>query len=463
MKLEYRDIHKVKPALRNPKLHSADDIIRSIRKHGFKDPIIVDARTGRVVSGHGRVEALISMQKANEKPPEGLEVSGKSWLAPVVEVSFKDDAEAEEFALTVNRLVERGGWNKGLLEEMLKDLEPVGFDIIREIEEDLNTSIINIDEILATNRTPSLITTAHAGEKGVGAAKVDSAGLHTEPVNYRCDFNEIPGELEGVFRLDDGQIFSSSNDLGIPDLLPDKILSEIPKPLKTWGGVKETPDDGTSYYFYNFGSTPAKGVPYERAIASFFTTDDHVRTFLNSPRFHVGKFLHSRILGVVVPDVSLWEGNPTVLHMYSVYQANWLGRFMQEAGLFVIPRFEFFLPEVQAFSLYGIPKNTPTAAVQLHSTIADENIPWVQKCLITGLKLLKPGQLLAYVSDRGASIIQSIEKELAIHELILVQTSKKVRAPDSWTVTDPYLKELRQRDRRKGQGESKDVKIQIGL
>jgi hypothetical protein len=132
--------------------------------------------------------------------------------------------------------------------------------------------------------------------------------------------------------------------------------------------------------------------------------------------------------------------------MYAIYQAQWLGRFMQEAGLKIIPRFEYFLPEVREFSLLGIPKKPPTLATQLHTGFADEHIPRIKESLLEGLKLLEPGQFLVYVSERGGKIIEDIGNDLATDEVIVLPTAKKVRR-GTRAETDPYLRELRRRKR----------------
>lgn len=447
MQFSLKPLKTLRPARRNPKLHALDDIIESITTYGFKEVVLVNEATGRIVHGHGRLEALQAIHAAGEQPPDDIEIMNGEWMVPTVSGKFDSEEAAESYGLTVNKLVEKGGWDVNLLDAMVRELVPVGFDAIAELNhavEEAKAKAPNVDDILQTTRKSGLMPTVGDVE---GVAKVDSTGLKSDETQYRCAFDDIPGHLQGVFQLEEGHIFSSTNKYGIPDLLPDMILSEIPQPLKTWGGIKETPDDGTSYWFYNFGSTPSKGVPYERSLCSFFTTDDHVKTFLETPAYRVGKFLQAKIHAVVVPDVSLWEGNPLAVHIYSVYQAQWLGRFMQEAGLKVIPRFEYFLPEIQEFSLAGIPNKPPTLAVQLHTKIADENIPWLQKCLVEGLRELLPGQLLVYASEKGMQVISDIENELPVGELIIVPTAKKVRRPESRAELDPYLKELRKRKR----------------
>ena len=119
---------------------------------------------------------------------------------------------------------------------------------------------------------------------------------------------------------------------------------------------------------------------------------------------------------------------------------------MQEAGLKVVPRFEYFLPETRDFSLLGIPHKPPTLSTQLHTGFEDEHIPLIKESLKSGLKLLEPGCFLVYVSERGGSIINDIRDELPVGELVVLPTAKKVRR-GSRAEADQYLLELRKRKR----------------
>lgn len=461
LEIEYKDIDEIQPATRNPKLHVLEDIIASIKKHGFNEVILINDTTGRAAHGHGRFEALQTMKARSEPAPDNIIVRDDKWLAPTIKKHFKSEKEAESYAISVNKLVEKGGWNKGLLDEMVQELEPIGFEILKEIDQDIEDALEEMETNDAENRINikneyGLIPTKQEGYQGVGTAKVDKDGFHDEKKKtYRCDFEAIPGELQGIVNIDEYHIFPSSNKWGIPDLLPNKILQEIPQPLKTWGGKEITPDDGTSYYLYVFGSTSSVGVPYERALMSWWCHDSHLRTFLETPSWRVKKMWNAQIVGAVVPDVSLWEGNPLVLHLHAIYQAQWLGRFMQEAGIDVIPRFEYFLPETREFSLLGVPKNPPTLATQLHTGFSDEHIPRIKESLLSGLKLLEPGQFLVYVSSRGADIIEDIRNDLPVQEIILLPTAKKVRR-GSRAEMDPVLRKLRQK-KRGWEGKPKEV------
>lgn len=308
-------------------------------------------------------------------------------------------------------------------------------------EKDINTGII-----------PSQIP----GKCGVSPTQMTAKGLkHTIPLEKvlgkkEFGWDEIPGELKGVFDLHTDVIWQTENTLGIPELLPEMILSEFPKPLKTWGSRLDTPDDGKSYYFCSFGSTVKQFFPpLRRVILCYFTGDSHIDHFEKYVRYEVGKMLTAEVIACVVPDVSFWEGNPKVIHMHAAYRAQWLGRYLQEAGIKVIPRFEYFLPEVQDFSLIGVPKGTPTLATQLHTAINKNTVPRIKESLIKGLKLIRPGQFLVYSSEKGREILSEIKGDLACDELIVLPTAKEVRRPKkSWKETDPHLLELRKRKKK---------------
>lgn len=135
--IAYLSLGDLKGAERNPKKHATADIQASIKRFGYANAIIRDERTGRLVAGHGRIEALTALQKAGGEPPEGIVQDGLDWLVPVqTGWSSKDDVEANAFLVADNRLTETGGWDEvslvALLDEVAKTsvqaLEGVGYD-----------------------------------------------------------------------------------------------------------------------------------------------------------------------------------------------------------------------------------------------------------------------------------------------------------------------------------------------
>lgn len=121
--IDYLPIDDIPQALRNAKQHKRDKITGSIRKWGFTAAPIIDERTGRLVAGHGRLEALRWMRDAGESPPEGIHTDGDTWLAPVERGwSSRSDADAEALTEADNNLTELGGWDQHLRAEILEDI-----------------------------------------------------------------------------------------------------------------------------------------------------------------------------------------------------------------------------------------------------------------------------------------------------------------------------------------------------
>ena len=95
----------------NAKGHDDDAIDRSIDALGYIEPIVEDARTGLLISGHGRKGALIRRRESGMAAPDGVEVVDGVWYAWVVRGwSSRDDAHAATALVALNNIGPRGGW-----------------------------------------------------------------------------------------------------------------------------------------------------------------------------------------------------------------------------------------------------------------------------------------------------------------------------------------------------------------
>jgi hypothetical protein len=104
----------------NPKAHDLGLLRSSVERFGFVEPIVVDERTGYLISGHGRAELLRAQADAGAPLPDGVVVRDGEWLAPVVGWHSRDDAEARAALIALNRVGERGGWDPALLAATLQ-------------------------------------------------------------------------------------------------------------------------------------------------------------------------------------------------------------------------------------------------------------------------------------------------------------------------------------------------------
>lgn len=138
--IEYIPIEDLKENPRNVKNHDLQTVTSSISRFGVIDPIVVDARTGYIVSGHGRRRTLLNMRDAGELPPEGVILEGegktRTWLVPVLTGwASRSDTEVDAALIALNRTTELGGWDNESLLVVLEDLsdndgglDGVGFD-----------------------------------------------------------------------------------------------------------------------------------------------------------------------------------------------------------------------------------------------------------------------------------------------------------------------------------------------
>jgi hypothetical protein len=135
--ITYLPVADLTPDPRNPKDHDVGLIHTSVNRFGFVEPIVIDGRTGLIVSGHGRVKALQAMEAEGDPPPDGIgvdETTGR-WHVPVVTGwESSSDADAAAALIAMNRTGELGGWIDSSLLDLLEilaaddSLHGIGYD-----------------------------------------------------------------------------------------------------------------------------------------------------------------------------------------------------------------------------------------------------------------------------------------------------------------------------------------------
>lgn len=107
---------------RNWKRHDLPMLAGSIERWGYLAPITINRTTGRLLAGHGRIDALQQRKNAGGKAPIGIQEQAGEWYIPAyfVEVS---EGEEEAAATALNRSQERGGQDDELLAQVLNDIK----------------------------------------------------------------------------------------------------------------------------------------------------------------------------------------------------------------------------------------------------------------------------------------------------------------------------------------------------
>jgi DNA modification methylase len=126
--LIYSAVADIKPAERNPRAHSVDQIRQiadSIREFGFTNSILVDS-DNTIVAGHGRLEAakMIGLTKV-----------------PTVCIDHLTPAQLRAYAIADNKLAENAGWDRNLLALELEYIVKLDIDF------DLSTTGFEAPEI----------------------------------------------------------------------------------------------------------------------------------------------------------------------------------------------------------------------------------------------------------------------------------------------------------------------------
>lgn len=151
---EYMPVADLAPALRNAKAHDLQAIAASFDTFGALEPTVLDERTMRLVSGHGRVEFLAAREATGADMPEGVWIDGEGRWCWLVVRGFhsRDDDHAHAAGIALNRTGERGGWVPELLAQDLDSLRtnPELFDatgFTTEYLDDLVASFGPVDDL----------------------------------------------------------------------------------------------------------------------------------------------------------------------------------------------------------------------------------------------------------------------------------------------------------------------------
>jgi len=112
----YLPIAALKPASRNARTHSPEQIVqlqRSITEFGWTNPILIDDASG-IVAGHGRLRAAIAL---------GMD------QVPTITLTGLSAAQKRALIIADNKLAMNAGWDDDLLRAELGELGIDGFDL----------------------------------------------------------------------------------------------------------------------------------------------------------------------------------------------------------------------------------------------------------------------------------------------------------------------------------------------
>ena len=190
---------ELKPAKRNARTHSQRQIAQiaaSIREFGFTQPVLTDDE-GRIVAGHGRVEAAKSLGMA---------------LVPTLPLSHLNEDQLRAYALADNKLALNAGWDEELLKLEFAELEAV-------ISFDLEVTGFSTGEIDLLLDPPSAkeARLAEAPEKRKATAAVERGDVWTLGSHrLLCGDAREPADFERLMQGEKARMVFSDPPYNVP-------------------------------------------------------------------------------------------------------------------------------------------------------------------------------------------------------------------------------------------------------
>lgn len=239
-RLEYLPVNELIPNPRNPKAHDTEVIDSSVGRFGYVEPVVLDGRTGMLISGHGRSQVLRSMQDRGETPPEGVQVDDAGqWLIPVsVGWASRTDSEANAALIAMNRTTELGGWVDDELLSILDDMDGIenGLDGLGYDEESIEALRDSLEAIgdgdSEDGESDEDRTAGHAEDIGTHLTALDVTWGEPEHEVEHGDVWRVGSHILVVARLGDEHGAWSG-------YLPGRRLCPYPEPYLSLSTVAE--------------------------------------------------------------------------------------------------------------------------------------------------------------------------------------------------------------------------------
>ena len=360
-------VSTLKPYDKNPRKGNVRAIAESLATNKQYRPIVVQKSTKKILAGNHTWQAAKAL----------------GWDSIAVVFVDVDEDQAKRIVLADNRTNDLAEYDDRILAQLLKDLQsPEGtgytqsdMDALLQASAEAMADVANISEddrgledvFSASDALTGMGMADRGGDWGIADDDDDAeiSGSDSDDDEYKS----AQAQLQGILQLSDEVYFEmGKNRYDIPPYRTDMLLTELPDPLMTWGGKDATPDDGQSWYIWNHGLASPTGLPFDRSILCFYTYDYKFEQWWDKPSYHTAKCMNLGVRTAIAPDFSVWYDDPKVFQLYSIYRAQWFGRYFQEAGMKVIPRVIMSdSQDVLDISFMGIPRKAPILSMSMQT------------------------------------------------------------------------------------------------
>lgn len=345
---------------------------------GWAQRVIINRTTGHLVDGHLRVD--LAMEHGQKVPVLYIEVT----------------EEQEQTLLTaLDPIAALAAADKPKLKELIKKTAA-------------NTQNEGIRDLLQRTAKSNQLVIESLRDK------------EKEQDTDKEKFEDLPDELEGAHSLKPEMTFDSDAMYGIPELIPDmipdvgKIMDE--QGIQTWCGIdlleQGIYQDNGNYWFWPIGAS-MKGLDKTRAIFAYYAEDYKFEASWQAPDIWVQKMLNGGFPIAIVPNFSVWWSQPKAIDIFQMYRAAWMGRYMQEAGIMVIPDLKTTTDRDYPLEVAGVPKGANAVCLQVQTIDKDdpEQAEKTQNSFRQMVRRVQPKTVLIYGSKYGRELLKEVEPE----------------------------------------------------
>lgn len=427
-------VSKLKGYDKNPRKGNVNAIAESLKVNSQYRPIVVQKSSMKILAGNHTWRAAKQL----------------GWEKIAVVFVDVDDEQAKRIVLADNRTNDLAEYDNEILAELLKDLGSgagTGYS-----EDDMN-AILNA---VAADAEDVFAASHEAGERAL--AQDDelfvppTSGMSTarpeedDEVFFGDDEdeNDIESEkddLSGVFTLKEDLIFPGATAWEIPLLREDMMVEEMPEKLHTWAGSATRDLEWDGYWLYNWGIDSTSGMKdLSKIFLSFYCWDEYFEPWWDNPVRHLSKVINAKIKYAITPNFTP-NDMPAALSMWQLYRSRWIGRYLQEVGVRVMPDLQ--VRERDDFidmNKRTLPKNLKWASIQTQNLVgssrtgqgitqeeADVHLEWTLK----SVRAADPENLLIYANPKHHDQMESIfgkERNVRCIPTRLYYLSQKVKA-----------------------------------
>lgn len=322
-----------------------------ITSAGWAQTILFNAVTNRLVNGHGRIE--LAIEKGYKSVPVDVgawsEDQEKELLIGIDATSSMASINANALSsltqATLDAINKKGKKSKSIIEKfsLFKDVSSFAEKIVLG-EKDRTT----IGKVKPAKNVKELLEQFQQEEE-----------------------DDIATNEAVVPVMQADVLFDSTNEWGIPDLLPDLIYTDTKcLPTDTFSREKHN-----RTFFYCESSRDFKtddkqprpeGGKKGHGFLGFFTEDWIIKKMYDSPVEQTQRLAEEEWIAVVEPDFSVYMDHPFAERLWAVYRSRWCARYWQELGVKVIPNLRAANTERDcSYLLDTLPDHMPICMMQV--------------------------------------------------------------------------------------------------